>query len=166
MAQDLYVSWEAYHQDIEHLAQLIKNSNDEFDSILCLARGGLRVGDILCRILQKPLAILSTASYRNDMQQGQLIIAEHITHTAPLGDRLLVVDDMVDSGKTLQAVLQWLAVHPIYRVQTTKTAVIWYKAHSVIAPDFYIHFLPDNPWIHQPFEVYDLMATGTNQSLR
>jgi len=161
MAQDLYITWEAYHQSIVQLAQLIKDSNYEFDSILCLARGGLRVGDILCRILQKPLAILSTASYRNDRQQGQLIIAEHITHTAPLGDRLLVVDDMVDSGKTLQAVLQWLVEHPIYPVQTSKTAVIWYKAHSLVAPDFYIHFLPDNPWIHQPFEVYDLMAVGT-----
>jgi hypoxanthine phosphoribosyltransferase len=158
MAEDLYVSWEAYHQAIEHLAQLIKNSNYEFDSILCLARGGLRVGDTLCRILRKPLAILSTASYGDRRQQGSLVIAEHITHTAPLGDRLLVVDDMVDSGKTLQAVLQWLANHPTYRVQTIKTAVIWYKAHSQVVPDFYIHYLPHNPWIHQPFEVYDLLS--------
>jgi hypothetical protein len=36
-----------------------------------------------------------------------------------------------------------------------KTAVLWWKACSVYAPDFHVDYLPDNPWIHQPFEVYD-----------
>ncbi len=159
MAGDLYISWSAYHQSIVQLAQLVKEAQWDFDSILCLARGGLRVGDMLCRILHKPLAILSTASYGNRQQPGQLVIAEHITHTAPLGDRLLVVDDMVDSGKTLQAVLQWLIHHPTYRIQAIKTAVIWYKGHSLVVPDFYVHYLPDNPWIHQPFEVYESLSS-------
>jgi hypothetical protein len=25
----------------------------------------------------------------------------------------------------------------------------------VFTPDYYVEYLPDNPWIHQPFEVYD-----------
>ena len=33
-----------------------------FDQILCLARGGLRVGDQLSRIFEVPLAILATSS--------------------------------------------------------------------------------------------------------
>ena len=36
-----------------------------------------------------------------------------------------------------------------------KTAVLWWKACSVYKPDFHVDYLPDNPWIHQPFEVYD-----------
>ena len=24
-------------------------------------------------------------------------------------------------------------------------------------PDYHVDYLPDNPWIHQPFEVYDTM---------
>jgi hypothetical protein len=36
-----------------------------------------------------------------------------------------------------------------------KTAVLWWKACSVFKPDFYVEYLADNPWIHQPFEVYD-----------
>ena len=38
---------------------------------------------------------------------------------------------------------------------TTKTAVLWWKACSVFKPDYFVDYLPDNPWIHQPFEVYD-----------
>ena len=38
-----------------------------------------------------------------------------------------------------------------------KTAVLWWKACSVIKPDYYVEYLPDNPWIHQPFEVYDTL---------
>ena len=36
----------------------------KFDSILCLARGGLRVGDVISRIYDMPLAILAASSYR------------------------------------------------------------------------------------------------------
>ena len=60
---DLYVSWDEYHAKIEGLAAQIYQSEWEFDQILCLARGGLRIGDILSRIFDKPLAILSTSSY-------------------------------------------------------------------------------------------------------
>ena len=38
-----------------------------------------------------------------------------------------------------------------------KTAVLWWKACSVFRPDFHVEYLPDNPWIHQPFEVYDTL---------
>jgi len=51
----------------------------------------------------------------------------------------------------------WLNEHENYDVAQIKTAVIWYKSASNIAPDFYVDYLPDNPWVHQPFEIYDLM---------
>jgi len=35
--------------------------------------------------------------------------------------------------------------------------VLWYKGHSVFRPDYYVEHLPDNPWIYQPFEIYDTM---------
>ena len=38
-----------------------------------------------------------------------------------------------------------------------KTAVLWWKACSVFKPDFHVEYLPENPWIHQPFEIYDDM---------
>jgi len=44
---DLYVDWNEYHRSIEQLCLLIYESNWHFDSLLCLARGGLRVGDVI-----------------------------------------------------------------------------------------------------------------------
>jgi hypoxanthine phosphoribosyltransferase len=73
----LYVSYDEYHNLIEKLAIKIHQSGWEFDTILCLARGGMRPGDILSRVFDKPLAIMSTSSYRSDAGtvQGNLDIA-------------------------------------------------------------------------------------------
>ena len=45
----LYVSYDEYHNLIEKLAIKIHQSGWQFDTILCLARGGMRPGDILSR---------------------------------------------------------------------------------------------------------------------
>ena len=87
----------------------VHESGFEFNQIICIARGGLRVGDVLSRIYEQPLAILSTHSYTAEggTVRGELVIAEHMTMTAPrLGDRVLLVDDMVDSGHTLEEVVK------------------------------------------------------------
>ena len=70
----LYVSWDEYHLLIERLALKVAYSGWEFDQILCLARGGMRPGDVLSRVFDKPLAIMSTSSYRAEAGtiQGRL----------------------------------------------------------------------------------------------
>ena len=107
----LYVSYDEYHNLIEKLAIKIHQSGWQFDTILCLARGGLRPGDILSRVFDKPLAIMSTSSYRSDAGtvQGILDIARFIT--TPKGEiagKVLLVDDLADSGHTLNAVIKQL----------------------------------------------------------
>ena len=153
----LYVSYDEYHNLIEKLAIKIFQSSWEFDTILCLARGGMRPGDILSRVFNKPLAIMSTSSYRSDAGtvQGNLDIAHYIT--TPKGEiagKVLLVDDLADSGHTLNAVIQQLKNNykPIIEL---RSAVIWTKAVSTFVPDYCVDFLPTNPWIHQPFESYD-----------
>ena len=153
----LHVSWDQYHTLIERLALAVHESGYAFDQIICIARGGLRVGDVLSRIYEKPLAILSTHSYSADggTVRGELVIAEHMTMTSPkLGSRVLLVDDMVDSGHTLAKVVAELPRRYAH-IESLKSAVLWWKACSVFRPDFHVDYLPDNPWIHQPFEVYD-----------
>jgi hypoxanthine phosphoribosyltransferase len=153
----LHVSWDEYNTLVERLALTVHESGYEFNQIICIARGGLRVGDVLSRIFELPLAILSTHSYAAEggTIRGELVIAEHMTMTSPrLGDKVLLVDDMVDSGHTLAAVVNALPRRfPV--ITSLKSAVLWWKACSVFAPDFHVDFLADNPWIHQPFEVYD-----------
>lgn len=154
---DLHVSWSDYHQKIEQLAVKIHQSNWHFNQIVCIARGGLRVGDILSRIYKQPLAILATSSYTGPGKQerGNLTFSRHLTMTtAQLGSHLLLVDDLLDSGVTLQKTIPWLKQYSP-QVEEIRSAVIWYKACSVTAPDYYVDYLPDNPWIHQPFEHYE-----------
>lgn len=155
---DLYVSWSDYHTLIEGLAVQIYQSRWDFNQIVCLARGGMRVGDILSRLYKQPLAILAASSYGgvSDREPGALTFSAHLTMTTPhLGSRILLVDDLVDSGHTLQQTAIWLKKYYGADIKEVKTAVIWYKACSVIKPDYYADYLPNNPWIHQPFERYE-----------
>jgi hypoxanthine phosphoribosyltransferase len=156
----LYVSYDEYHNLIEKLAIKVHQSGWKFDTILCLARGGMRPGDMLSRIFDKPLAIMSTSSYRADAGtvQGHLDIARYIT--TPKGEiagRVLLVDDLADSGHTLHAVVGLLKNNypPITEM---RSAVIWTKGLSTFTADYSVEFLPTNPWIHQPFEIYDSMG--------
>jgi hypoxanthine phosphoribosyltransferase len=143
----LYVSYDEYHGLIEKLAIKIHQSGWEFDTILCLARGGLRPGDILSRIFDKPLAIMSTSSYRAEAGtvQGHLDIGRFIA--TPKGDisgRVLLVDDLADSGATLKAVIAMLKTNyaPITEL---RSAVIWTKGVSTFEPDYSVDFLATNP---------------------
>ncbi len=155
----LYVSHEKYHQLIEKLALMVHRSGWEFDTILCLARGGMRPGDILSRIFDVPLAIMSTSSYRDDngTKQGHLDIAHYITTPkGQIAGRVLLVDDLADSGVTLRAVIDMLrAQYP--SITDLRSAVLWTKGVSSFTPDYSVEHLPTSPWIHQPFEIYDTM---------
>lgn len=160
---DLYISWSDYHHKIEALAVNIHQSGWQFNQIVCLARGGLRVGDILSRIYNQPLAILSTSSYSGAGKQDRnnLIVSHHLTMTSEnLGSRILLVDDLVDSGITIQKTIPWLQSYTQSSIEEIRTAVIWYKACSVVVPDYYADCLPNNPWIHQPFEHYEHITPG------
>ncbi len=158
---DLYISWNDYNRAIEQLAVQIYQSGWDFNQIICLAKGGLRVGDILARLYEKPLAILSVSSYggSDGRTRGNITFAKHITMTtSSLGSRILLVDDLVDSGLSLKHTVDWLNQQYSDTITDMRTAVLWYKAVSVFKPDYYVDYLPDNPWIHQPFEQYEEMS--------
>ncbi|HZW13571.1 MAG TPA: phosphoribosyltransferase [Noviherbaspirillum sp.] len=155
--KDLWVSWDDYNRAVLELARMIYESGWEFDQVLCLARGGLRPGDVFSRVFDVPLAILSTSSYREEAGtvQGKLDIAKHITMTkGTLSGKVLLLDDLVDSGVTLENVQRHLKEN-FTAVTEVRSAVIWCKACSSVRPDYFLQYLPNNPWIHQPFEEYD-----------
>ncbi|GAA4335571.1 phosphoribosyltransferase [Pigmentiphaga soli] len=154
---DLWLDWNQYHHQIERLALIVHQSGWQFDQILCLARGGMRVGDVLSRIFDVPLGILATSSYREaaGTQQGRLDIAQFITITrGTLSGKVLLVDDMVDTGVTFDRVYRHL-LEQFSEITEMRSAVLWFKGHSTVTPDYYVEKLPTNPWIHQPFEDYD-----------
>jgi hypoxanthine phosphoribosyltransferase len=159
MMKDLWVSWDEYHRLIEELIAKVHESGYKFDSLLCLARGGLRVGDVISRVYDMPLAILAASSYREaaGTQQGELDIAQFITKTGgDLTGKLLLVDDLVDSGGTLVKVIDHLrGRYPA--ITEVRTGVLWWKAVSKFEPHYHVQYLETSPWIHQPFEEYDAL---------
>lgn len=155
---DLYISWEQYHRNIERLALTVYQSGWQFNQIVCLAKGGLRVGDILSRLFRQPLAILSATSYggEDNRKRSKIVFSKHLSMTAEhLGNRVLLVDDLVDSGISIEKAIAWLREHHDREIEEIRTAVIWHKKCSIVKPDYYVEYLPDNSWIHQPFEAYE-----------
>ena len=59
---DLHISWDQYHKKTEQLAVQVHKDGWEFNQVVCIAKGGMRVGDIFARIFDVPLAILSVES--------------------------------------------------------------------------------------------------------
>jgi hypoxanthine phosphoribosyltransferase len=150
----LYVSYDEYHNLIEKLAIRVHQSGWQFDTILCLARGGMRPGDILSRIFDKPLAIMSTSSYRADAGtvQGHLDIARYIT--TPQGEiagKVLLVDDLADSGHTLKAVINLLK-NNYSPITELRSAVIWTKGLSAFTPTIRWSSCPPTPGSTSPLK--------------
>ena len=61
----------------------------------------------------------------------------------------LIVDDLSDTGETLEKIKQQLEQQ--YSNIKMRTAVIWIKEGSTFNPDFFASRVP-KVWIHQPFE--------------
>lgn len=121
----------------------------------------MRPGDFFSRVYDMPLAVLATSSYREakGTVQSDLDISDCITGVSQLKGRVLLVDDMVDSGKTIREVIEHLKKrYP--EITEIRVAVLWYKAHSVLVPDWHVEYLEDNPWIHQPFEMLRCPRAG------
>ena len=158
---DLHISWDTYNTAIEDLAVQIFESGYEFNQIVCIAKGGLRVGDILARIFDVPFAVMSVESYHGDGskdEQGQIVFGNSLAKTSPnLGNKVLLVDDLADSGVTLEKCVRWLEHYEGFFIDDLRTATVWTKGLSTFTPDYYIEYLPNNPWIHQPFEKYETM---------
>ena len=63
---ELHISWEEYHKKTEELAIKVYDDGYDFNQVVCIAKGGMRVGDVFARIFNVPLAILSVESYKGE----------------------------------------------------------------------------------------------------
>lgn len=164
---DLHVSWDDYNKKIEELAMVIHNDGYKFNQIICIAKGGLRVGDILARIFNVPFAVMSVESYHGDGvkdEQGQIVFGNSLAKTTPnIGSKVLLVDDLADSGLTLEKCVKWLDHYHGFFIDDLRTATLWVKGVSSYTPTYYVDYLKDSPWIHQPFEKYEVMNINEYQ---
>ena len=160
MNNDLYVTWDEYFKKIEDLAKIIHSDGWSFNQVVCIAKGGMCIGDIISRIYDVPLAILSAESYKGESvknKRGSITFSRDLTKTTPnLGSKVLIIDDLADSGITLEKSVEWLqSYYGFYFSEPVKTGVLFYKSVSNFVPNYYVDFLKDSPWIHMPYEKYE-----------
>tara|TARA_A100001011_G_scaffold362749_1_gene412067 strand:+ start:837 stop:1358 length:522 start_codon:yes stop_codon:yes gene_type:complete len=160
MADKLIIDWKEYNLTVEKLAIQIHESGYKPTMLIGIMRGGAPIIDVLSRLFKLKCAYLAVESYSGEgieNKQGELIFSREISSTVQdMGGRLLLCDDLSDTGVTLEKSMAWLLNYPaIKNIETIKTAVLWKKKDSTFEPDYCAQRLDGNPWIVQPFESYE-----------
>lgn len=134
------------------LAQQVVDSGFEPDMILAIARGGLGLGMGLGYALAvKNLSVINVEYYTGVDERLEMPIMLPPTPAAVdlSGLRVLIADDVADTGRTLEAVRDFCADH----VAEARVAVVYEKPQSVIKPDYAWRRTDawiDFPWSSQP----------------
>ena len=161
MADKLIITYEEYKSAVEKLALEIEKKYKP-TVLVGIMRGAAPIIDILSRIFKLPTAYVVIQSYSGDTvqnKQGELIFARDISAIATNENfkNVLLVDDLSDTGLTLNKSIDWLKEYdPIKNyINEIKTACLWKKKSSSFTPDFCPILLENDPWIVQPSEYYD-----------
>lgn len=136
-----YLGWGAFEVFVDLLVNKVKGN--KYDSIMCVSTGGLLLGKMLSDKLSLPLSVISAKSYdRGNLENGKLEIG-NISSVFKIEGKILLVDDLVDSGNTMKKIVEHLSL--IKSITKIETAVIYKKTKSTFIPDFYIK--ETNDWI-------------------
>ena len=161
MSEKLIVNWEEYHETVERLAIQIDESGYKPTILIGIMRGAAPMIDVLSRVFKLKCAYLAVESYSGkgvEDEQGEIVFSREMSSIAPnMGGRILLCDDLSDTGITFNKSIDWLKQYePIKdKIEDIKTATLWKKKKSKFEPDYCAVRLPDNPWIVQPFEIYE-----------
>lgn len=144
------VSWPRFDRLVRQLAQRILASGWRPEVIVAIARGGL----VPARVLADELDLAAVASFRvAHYWQAQKTRAACVVD--PLcaeiaGRRVLLVDDVADSGETFAAALDHLAARQPAEI---RSAVILYKTVSPYRPDYFAAEVRSWRWILFPWAI-------------
>jgi len=161
MAKKLVISFNEYIDIVEKLTIQVYKSYKP-TALIGIMRGAAPIIDILSRILKLPTAYLVIQSYHGkglEDKQGDLTFARDISSIAKNKDfeRILLVDDLSDTGLTLNKSIEWLKKYDPIKdyIKEIKTACLWKKKSSTFTPDFCPIMLDSDPWIVQPTEHFE-----------
>ena len=93
-----------FERDCEIIANNVKRSGQQYDLILALGRGGIPAGTKLAHLLSLPMYVVNYSL--KDSNRGLTML--DLTNQLDSSSRILVVDDISDSGNTLQEVVNLL----------------------------------------------------------
>lgn len=126
----MYYSSNDFLEDVDKIANDVIVSGIEVDYIVGITRGGLLPAVLLSHRLDVPMRTVSWSTFHKDqMREHAYDIAEDISE----GKRILLVDDILDSGRTMAELLEdWGCVR-----DKIKIAVLLHNTAQSIIPDFW-----------------------------
>lgn len=139
-------SYDEFSHDVKVLQKALKDF--EPDYFLVIARGAMTLAHCLSHAMNvRSMGFVRARSYEGKEQKG--------LELSPLPDlggakKIIVLDDIVDSGKTMQAIMQ--EAKQSYPHKTIKTASLFYKESASVEPDYYVRTSHD--WIEFFWESY------------
>ena len=129
-----YYSYENFKKDANGLICQIKNYDP--DAIVAIARGGLTVAHVIAEGLNiRNVQALRTELYDNTKKRNSITIFNECKFNEV--KRVIVVDDIADSGDTFKAVMDSLKNQN--KNIEFKSASLFYKKTSIYEPHFWIN---------------------------
>ncbi|PSC04380.1 xanthine phosphoribosyltransferase [Alsobacter soli] len=144
------VSWDQFHRDARALAWRLAGAGT-FEAIVCITRGGLVPAAIVSRELGiRVIESVCVASYHDYTSQGELRVLKGIApEVARLGGEggkgVLVVDDLVDTGKTAKVVREMLP--------DAHFATVYAKPLGRPLVDTFVTEVSQDTWIYFPWDM-------------
>lgn len=137
----LTLTWDDIHRDSRLLASMVR-AKAPFKGILAVARGGLVPAALLAHELACPMVDTVCVSSYCDRLQGEMRMLKAPPDHA--GKDWLVIDDLVDSGTTFQAIR---ALMP-----EAHFATLYAKPHGASTVDSFVTAVDQDTWIVFPWE--------------
>lgn len=142
-----YVTYVTFIQLIERLERKITASEIKYDYLISLQRGGALMSLILSDLLSLPIATLTISSYQNTEKKRSPIITQKIS-TDISGKKVLILDEICDSGETLSLATKHLMKEDPLLIHT---ATFYTKSHSTFIPTYSLE--KNDDWIVLPYEL-------------
>jgi len=134
-----YYSYENFRNDTNKLIAKVKAFEPE--AILSIARGGFTLSHAMAEGLDiRDVQSVRTELYDDDCKREALTLFGSCHFGVK---RVLVVDDIADSGETLRFIMEYLSKNSPDVV--FKSATLFYKKSSCCEPDYWIN--EANAWI-------------------
>lgn len=152
------LSWqEAYDLTCE-LSKKIQESGQKFDAILVIPRGSYYPVNIIARDLGFTAERLIHASVTSYIVGTSVRKTEFTTGQMPskkdiMGKRILIIDEMCDTGETLNYITNWLNDRG---AESIKTGVLHFKPganKTSYQPNWYVN--ETDKWIVYPWEIHE-----------
>jgi xanthine phosphoribosyltransferase len=145
-----HVSWDQIHRDSRALAWRLDGKGPAEDgswkAIVAITRGGMAPAMIIARELDiRTVDTISVKSYDNQDQSDAIVIKSPDTELVGDGAGILIIDDLVDSGKTLEKVRETLP--------KAHYATVYAKPSGTPMVDTFITSVSQDTWIFFPWDM-------------